>query len=173
MGFLADIEPASIKSCLEINYYSAVFITQYVLKRWIKEPAVRHTRHIVFTASTAVFVALPGYIPYTTSKAAVRALADTLRQELLLYGGQDKYQVHCSFPGTFISEGFMEEQGHKPQLLKQLEGTNMTQEELLRTQKSSCDVAKQVIKGLEKGQSDSRITSDISCRSRGASGSYS
>lgn len=46
MGFLADIEPASIKSCLEINYYSAVFITQYVLKRWIKEPAVRHTRHI-------------------------------------------------------------------------------------------------------------------------------
>jgi 3-dehydrosphinganine reductase len=82
-------------------------------------------------------VALPGYVTYTTAKVAVRALADTLRQELLFYGGPEKYQVHCSFPGTFTSEGFMEEQQYKPQLLKELEGTDITEEELKKTKKSS------------------------------------
>jgi 3-dehydrosphinganine reductase len=152
MGFLADIQPEAIKSCLETNYYSAIFITQYVLKLWLRSPVVDYTRHIVFTASTAAFVALPGYVTYTTAKVAVRALADTLRQELLLYGGEDKYQVHCSFPGTFTSEGFMEEQQYKPQLLKELEGTDISAEELKKTKKSSKQVAELVIKGLERGE---------------------
>jgi hypothetical protein len=39
---------------------------------------------------------------------AIRVLADTLRQELLLYG-DDMYHVHCSFPGSFVSEALMEE----------------------------------------------------------------
>jgi 3-dehydrosphinganine reductase len=152
LGFLTDMEPHGIKSCMESNYYSAVFITRAVLRLWLKSPVVDYTRHIVFTASTAAFVALPGYVAYTPPKVAVRALADTLRQELLLYGGKDKYQVHCSFPGTFTSEAFLAEAETKPKLTMILEGSDMTEEQLKKTKQSSAEVAQLVIKGLERGE---------------------
>jgi 3-dehydrosphinganine reductase len=83
-GFLADITPEGLSSCLESNYYSAIFITRWCLQNWIKKPQHDITRHIVFVSSTAAFVGIPGYIAYTPSKTTVRAFTDTLRQELLL-----------------------------------------------------------------------------------------
>jgi 3-dehydrosphinganine reductase len=158
MGFLAEIEAKEIKSCMESNYYSAVFCAQSCLKRWLRDPSST-TRHMVFTSSTAAFVGLPGYIAYTPAKVAVRALADTLRQELLLYGDRKAYQVHCCFPGTFISEGFIEEQTIKPELTRQLEGVDAPIEELEKKELSSLDVAKKIVAGLEKG--DYFITVDL------------
>jgi 3-dehydrosphinganine reductase len=151
MGFLADIKAEQIKSCLENNYYSGVFSAESCLKAWLRDPKPDYTRHIVFTSSTAAFVGLPGYITYTPAKVAVRALADTLRQELLLYGSPDVYQVHCSFPGTFISEGFIEEQSLKPDLTKKLESSNAPIDELIKREMSSFDVARKLIAGLERG----------------------
>jgi 3-dehydrosphinganine reductase len=66
----------------------------------------------------------PGYAAYALSKTATCALADTLRQEALLYKSQQKIRVHCSFPGTFHSEQFTEGQIKKPALLKEFEGAN-------------------------------------------------
>jgi 3-dehydrosphinganine reductase len=83
-GFLADITPEGLSSCLESNYYSAIFITRWCLQNWIKKPQHDITRHIVFVSSAAAFVGIPGYIAYTPSKTTVRAFTDTLRQELLL-----------------------------------------------------------------------------------------
>ncbi|KAL6721611.1 hypothetical protein ACLMJK_000715 [Lecanora helva] len=148
-GFLADISPDAIKSCLELNYYTAIFIAQSCLKIWLAAPPSPSTRHIVFTSSTAAFVSLPGYIAYTPTKTAIRAVADTLRQELLLYGDKDTYQVHCFFPGTFLTDSFMQEQSHKAELTKIMEKSNAPIEELRTRTETVTSVAKKCIKGLE------------------------
>ena len=94
------------------------------MRQWIKQPVSVPAipRHIVLTGSTAAFVSLPGYAAYTPTKTALRALADTIRQEALMYP-QD-IRVHCSFPGTILTDTFYEEQNSKPALTKQLEGSN-------------------------------------------------
>ncbi|KAE8147813.1 NAD(P)-binding protein [Aspergillus avenaceus] len=150
VGFLADISPEAITSCLESNYYTTIFIVQYYLKVWLVTPQ-SSTRHILLTSSTAAFLGLPGYVAYTPTKVAIRSLADTLRSELLLYGA-DAYKVHCSFPGTFLSESLLQEQEVKPGLLKELEGTDMPVDELKKNKPSARAVAKKIIRGVELGK---------------------
>jgi 3-dehydrosphinganine reductase len=157
IGFLADMEPEGLISCLEVNYYAPIFIAQTILKLWVRNAPKSHTRHIVFVSSNAAFVSIPGYIAYTPTKVAVRAFADTLRQELLLYGG--KYQVHCAYPGTFISESFLAEQETKPELTKMLEGSNMPEDKLIAKTVSALSIAKKILKGLQGG--DFFITTDL------------
>ena len=91
------------------------------MRQWIKQPvSVPATpRHVIFTGSTAAFVSLPGYAAYTPTKTVLRALADTIRQEALMY--PQNIRVHCSFPGTILTDTFYEEQNSKPSLTKQLE----------------------------------------------------
>ncbi|KAI9923754.1 hypothetical protein ASPWEDRAFT_164019 [Aspergillus wentii DTO 134E9] len=151
LGFLADISATDLKACMEINYYSAAFITQSCLRRWLRSPS-ESPRTIVLTSSAAAFVGLPGYDAYAPAKAAVRALADTLRQELLLYGGNDKYRVHCCFPGTFVSEGFVAEQATKPNLTKELEKTNRPISELEKTYGTAEGISQKLIQGVSEGQ---------------------
>ncbi|KAF9889905.1 hypothetical protein FE257_006777 [Aspergillus nanangensis] len=164
LGFLVDISPAQIKSCLEGNYYSAVFIVQSCLRRWLEMDKKQQQqqqqsktqdpspRKIVLTSSTTAFLGLPGYIAYTPTKTAIRALADTLRQELLLYGPPDQYQVHCCFPGTFITDAFVSEQQIKPELTKELEGTNRPVSELENRYDSADEIARKLVRGLERGR---------------------
>lgn len=159
MGFLADMKPEGLISCLEVNYYAAIFIAQVVLKLWISKALTTHSRHITFVSSTAAFVGLPGYIAYTPTKVAIRAFADTLRQELLLYGGKDAYQVHCAYPGMFISESFLAEAATKPELTKLLEGCDMPEDQLIRKVESAQSVARKILKGLKAG--DFFITMDL------------
>jgi 3-dehydrosphinganine reductase len=162
IGFLADLSPEGLTSCLEINYYSAIFITQACLQLWIQNPLPHRTRHVVFISSAAAFVSIPGYIAYTPPKAAIRAFADTLRQELLLYGGKDMYQVHSAFPGTFITDSFLTEQASKPELTKIMEGSNFPIEEIQAKTPSASDEAKKILLGLDKG--NYMITSDLEGR---------
>lgn len=150
-GFLADITPEAIKSCLELNYYTAIFIAQSCLRLWLAAPKTLNTRHIVLTSSTAAFVGLPGYVAYTTAKVAIRALADTLRQELLLYG-DNAFKVHCTFPRNFLSDSLLSEQAGKPKLLKMMDTTDVPENELRKKIMSSRAVAKKIIQGLEAGK---------------------
>ncbi|CZT09431.1 related to 3-ketosphinganine reductase [Rhynchosporium agropyri] len=158
IGFLADLSPEGVKSCLESNYYSAVFITQACLKLWIQNPDKNRVRHVVFVSSAAAFVGLPGYIAYTPPKAAIRAFADTLRQEILLYGDKDMYQVHSAFPGTFITDSFLAEQASKPEITKIMEGSNVSDEKIRSTTQSASTIAAKILHGLDKGYFS--ITSD-------------
>lgn len=159
IGFLADMKPDGLISCLEVNYYAAIFIAQTVLKQWVSKAPKSYTRHIVFVSSAAAFVSIPGYIAYTPTKVAIRAFADTLRQELLLYGGKDVYQVHCAYPGTFVSESFLAEAATKPELTKIMEGSAMPLEKLIEKTESAQSVAKKILKGIQGG--DFFITTDL------------
>lgn len=159
IGFLADVKPEGLISCLEVNYYAAIFIAQAVLKLWVSKAPTTHSRHITFVSSNAAFVSLPGYIAYTPTKVAVRAFADTLRQELLLYGGKDSYQVHCAYPGCFISESFLAEAASKPELTKIMEGSNMPEDQLILKTEFAQSVARKILKRMEGG--DFFITVDL------------
>ncbi|CZT46908.1 uncharacterized protein RSE6_07417 [Rhynchosporium secalis] len=136
IGFLADLSPEGVKSCLESNYYSAVFITQACLKLWVQNPDKNRT----------------------PPKAAIRAFADTLRQEILLYGDKDMYQVHNAFPGTFITDSFLAEQASKPEITKIMEGSNVSDEKIRSTTQSASTIAAKILHGLDKGYFS--ITSD-------------
>ncbi len=151
-GFLADIELDVIKFCLELNYYTAIFIAQSCLKLWLAASQSTSTRHIVFTFSIAAFVSLPGYIAYTSTKTVIRAVADTLRQELLLYGDKDAYQVHCFFSGIFLTDFFVQEQQNKAELTKIMEKSNAPLEELRKRTESVTSVAQKCVSGLEAGE---------------------
>ncbi|KAK2026321.1 short chain dehydrogenase [Colletotrichum zoysiae] len=153
IGFLADLKPEALVSCFDSNYNAALFITQWCVQRWIKSPYPKRTRRLVYIASSAAFVALPGYVAYTPPKTALRALADTLRQELLLYGDESMYRVHIAFPAAFTTDAFLEEQEGKPKLLKQMEDSDYaTKEELFRKVQSVEEIATGILDGIRKGR---------------------
>lgn len=124
MGFFADLTADQLRACFNKNYFSAAFITQSLMRHWIKDPVSSQPcpRHIILTGSTAALVSLPGYAAYTPTKTALRALADTIRQEALMYP-QD-IRIHCTFPGTIFTDSFYQEQKSKPALTKVLEGSD-------------------------------------------------
>ncbi len=111
-------------SCFQKNYFTSALLAHAIIRMWIDRPQGKDARHLIFTASTAAFVAIPGYAAYTPTKTALRALADTLRQEVMIYEPIVKIRVHCSFPGTILTEAFAREQERKPEICKQLEGSD-------------------------------------------------
>ncbi|KAI4865899.1 hypothetical protein F4820DRAFT_418481 [Hypoxylon rubiginosum] len=132
-GFLVDLEPQVFERCMTNNYYSSLYPAQAVLKRWIQDdanaeiPPSPKLRKIIFVNSSASLVPVPGYLAYSTAKAAQRALADTMRLEVMRYSGpKSTYAVQCIFAHNYITQTFLEEQKMKPDLCKRIEGTTAT-----------------------------------------------
>lgn len=94
-------------------------------------------------------VALSSLYPASTLFYLVIGLADTLRNELKLYG----ITVHAYFPATILSPGLDLENKTKPELCKKIEGdsSDMTPE--------ACAAA------LVKGMSDRLSSAMYHCRS--------
>jgi 3-dehydrosphinganine reductase len=168
LGFFADLTTEQLNHCFKLNYDTSLYVTHAIVKLWIADLKEKKTglsnlsippRHVILTSSTAAFVAFPGYVGYAPAKVATRCLADTLRQEFLLYERGDAFKIHCSFPGTFVSDAFLHEQYGKPELLKILEGTDVSNEELVRTKESTKSVARKILKGVDRG--DFFITMDF------------
>jgi 3-dehydrosphinganine reductase len=86
------------------------------------------------------------------AKCAVRALADTLRMEVLRYcSPTTTYSIHCAFPADFVSPGFRLEQDTKTPLTKRMQGTDLTIEQLEAKFPSSDKVASLVIAAVDRG----------------------
>lgn len=103
-------------------------------------PSSAPKRKLIFTSSVLAFAPILGYAQYSPAKSAIRNLADTLRQECLLYD----ISVSCCFPGTIYSPGFDQENITKPEVTKVVEGVDEGQ---------TCEVvAQQCLKGLQKGE---------------------
>ena len=96
-------------------------------------------RQIVFVSSLISFTVIPGYAGYAPSKAALRMLADTLREECVLYD----IDVRCCFPANILTPGFEIEEQTKPEITKKLEGVATTE--------TPEAVAKKIIDRLERG----------------------
>ncbi|PGH07734.1 hypothetical protein AJ79_06211 [Helicocarpus griseus UAMH5409] len=159
-GFFLNTPPEVLKSQMDTNYWTAAFTAQAILKLWLtpvgscSNPEQSPRRHLIFTSSTATFVPITGYGPYTPAKSAIRALADTLSQEIEVYNGSRRnpsvsspsmdVKIHIVFPMGILSPGFMEEQKLKPALTKHLEEADKPQ--------TPDKVAAVSIDGLERGQ---------------------
>lgn len=124
------------------NYLSSMYTAHAALHRMLEHPskeAGTRRRKIIFTSSVAAFLNLSGYTAYTPTKAAIRALADTLRQESLIYG----IDVHCVFPATIYSPGYAHEQTLKPEITKILEEGDKGQ--------TPKEVAEAALAGIDRG----------------------
>lgn len=131
-----------LDSQMKTNYLSAMYTAHTTLKLMTSHPPPPGAprRHLIFTASVLAFVPLAGYSPYSPAKAALRALADTLQQECLLYD----IAVHCCFPATIYSPGYEQEELVKPAVTKKLEEGDSGQ--------TPVEVARVCIGGLERGE---------------------
>ena len=137
---------------MDTNYFSAAYIAHAFLQPWLQKSPSAPTptsnsapaKHIVFTSSLAAFYPLAGYGPYTPSKTALRALSDTLSQELLLYKSYCDIRTHILFPGTIFSPGLEKENLTKPAITKKLEESDGGQ--------TADEVAAAAVKGLERGE---------------------
>lgn len=138
-----DMDMASLRRQMDINFFGTAEMSQAVLKEWLAEdaPVEEQPKHLVMTASAVIFYMIPGYIPYAPSKFAMRGLAEGLSRELMLY--PQNVKVHLVCPGTILSPGFDQEELVKPQVTKEIEAKDPRQ--------TPDEVATKAIAGLEKG----------------------
>ncbi|KAF2145740.1 uncharacterized protein K452DRAFT_244050 [Aplosporella prunicola CBS 121167] len=149
-----------LRQQMDINYFSAAFLAQATLKAWLsaESSTVKSTsasslpRHFIMTSSCAAFVGLAGYAPYGPTKAALRSLSDSLRQEVQLYNGSRHHagahqapeiKIHLICPGTILSPGYVQENTTKHPITKILEEGDPAQ-----TEDEAAAVA---VRELEKG----------------------
>lgn len=141
-GLFAELTPEELATPMTGNYISSMYTAHAALKSMLRNPQNTGTqkRKIIFTSSITAFLNISGYTSYTPTKAAIRALADTLRQECLMYD----IDVHCVFPATIFSPGFENEQKLKPEITKILEEGDGGQ--------TPEQVAEAALRGLDCGQ---------------------
>lgn len=144
-GYFLEQDPSVFEHHVKVNYLGAVNTAKAAASKLIQSK-IQHGR-IVFVGSTLSLMGLTGYSAYAPTKAALRSIADCLRQELL------PYNIHVSIylPGTILSPGHAQEDKTKPEITKKLEGSSA---ELTPDQ-----CAQALISGLNKGRF--MITSDF------------
>ncbi|ORY69691.1 short-chain dehydrogenase [Pseudomassariella vexata] len=129
---------------MDINFWGSAEMAHAIIREWCAPPApvLPEPKHLIFTSSVLAFYPIVGYGPYSPAKAALRALADTLVQELEMY--PQKVKIHVVYPGSIQSPGFDRENKTKPKITQILEEGDPVQ--------SPDAVAASAINGLEKGQ---------------------
>ncbi|KAK3936347.1 hypothetical protein QBC46DRAFT_31748 [Diplogelasinospora grovesii] len=148
------------QTMMDSNYFSCVYMAHAILNAWLRPlrddkqqsgamaaRKAQPARHLVFTASFVAFYGFAGFTPYTPSKAAIRALSDSLSQEMNLYAGAHpsapRVRVHTVFPATMPTQSLEDENRVKTDLTKSLEeGDQILQPD---------ECARRAIKGLEAG----------------------
>ncbi|KAL0931059.1 short-chain dehydrogenase [Colletotrichum truncatum] len=143
-GFWIDTPFSATRRNMDVNFYGTAEMAHAILREWLAPdaPVEDEPKHLIMTTSVVAFFTVVGYGPYASSKWAIRALADTLSQEVLLY--PQNVKIHVVFPGTITSPGLERENITKPQITHQLEELDPVQ--------SPEDVADLSIKGLERGE---------------------
>lgn len=140
-----DIKAQDLDNCIKNNYYSSVYAAKSILDIWTEDDKEEaqpgphpKLRQIIFINKAA--------------KSAVRALADTLRIEVLrYYSSKSIYSIHCTFPADFFSPGFKLEQETKTPLTKRIQGTNLAPAELETKFPSSEKMAALIIAAVDNG----------------------
>ncbi|KAF3061091.1 3-ketodihydrosphingosine reductase tsc10 [Daldinia childiae] len=163
-----DTPPEQFQTMMDSNYFSCAYMAHAVLNAWIRpnpdalsseirvesksqleiEAVSLPARHLVFTGSFVSLYSFAGFAPYSPSKAAIRALSDSLSQEMNLYAAAHpnipRVRVHTVFPATMPTQGLEEENSLKTDLTKSLEEGDQILE--------PAEVARRAIRGLESGE---------------------
>jgi len=113
-GFFIDQTEESMRKGMDDTYWLAAWSAMVASKRMVD---TRTKGKIVFVSSILGYFGMIGYSTYSPGKHAIRGLAETLRQELLLYS----IDVQLYMPVTMFSPGYEEENKTKPELVLKLE----------------------------------------------------
>ncbi|PHH87776.1 hypothetical protein CDD83_8431 [Cordyceps sp. RAO-2017] len=142
-SLFVDMDMASMRSQMDLNFFGTAEMAHAVLRRWLapNAPVDSEPRHLVLTTSVVALYTIPGYAPYAPSKWAIRGLADTISQEVMMY--PQNVKVHVVYPGTILSPGLERENRTKPEITKLIEETDPKQ--------TPDEVAESAIRGLERG----------------------
>ena len=140
-----------LRAQMDTNYFTSAYMAHAALRAWLKSlnlpksqlPRKVQPKKLIFTSSVVAFLPLLGYSPYTPPKCALRALSDTLSQELLLYTESHPVSIHTVYPGTILTPALEVENMTKPDITKKLEEDDKGQ--------TPDAVAIQAVKGLERG----------------------
>ncbi|KAI0068819.1 oxidoreductase [Artomyces pyxidatus] len=155
-GFFVEETEESMKKGMDNTYWLAAWSAKAASQRMIR---TRTHGKIVFVSSVLGYMSMLGYSTYSPGKHAIRGLAETLRQEFLMYS----IDVHIYFPATIYSPGYEEENKTKPKLLLKLEESDegVTPEQ----------AALGLYKGLQRGDfhvTDTFITDVFRTTARGS-----
>ncbi|KAI9727500.1 MAG: 3-dehydrosphinganine reductase [Chrysothrix sp. TS-e1954] len=144
---LLDSNPETMQLMMNTNYFAGAYLAQATLRAWLHtggtgDPKSTESassdsplhRHFITTSSTASFVGVAGYTPYSPCKSALRSLHDNLASELDMYNGAiaaapsesalartPQMKSHIVFPGTLLTPGLEEENREKHPVTKMLE----------------------------------------------------
>ncbi|KAI1247832.1 hypothetical protein MGN70_011725 [Eutypa lata] len=134
---------SSTREHMDLNFWGGAEMAHAILREWCAPdvPVVPEPKHLIFTSSVLALFPVVGYGPYNPSKGALKALADTLVQEVEMY--PQKVKIHIVYPGTISSPGLERENKTKPEITKIIEETDPVQ--------TPDAVAASAIQGLEKG----------------------
>ncbi|KAH9977903.1 oxidoreductase [Lactifluus volemus] len=113
-GFFIEQTEESMRSGMDDTYWVAAWSAMAASRRMIRT----HTKgKIVFVSSVLGYFGMIGYSTYSPGKHAIRGLAETLRQELLLYS----IDVQIYMPVTMYTPGYEDENKTKPELVLKIE----------------------------------------------------
>jgi 3-dehydrosphinganine reductase len=113
-GFFIEQTEETMRKGMDNTYWLAAWSAMAASKRMIR---TRSKGKIVFVSSVLGYFGMIGYSTYSPGKHAIRGLAETLRQELLLYS----IDVHIYMPVTMFTPGYEEENKTKPDLVLKIE----------------------------------------------------
>ncbi|KAI1207024.1 NAD(P)-binding protein [Annulohypoxylon truncatum] len=162
-----DTPVEQFQTMMDSNYFSCVYMAHAILNVWLRsaadaKAAIKETsdqpkkakptslpaRHLIFTGSFVSFYSFAGFTPYSPSKAAVRALSDSLSQEMNLYAAAHpdlpRVRLHTVFPATMPTQSLEDENRVKTDLTKSLEEGD----QILKPE----ECARRAIAGLESGE---------------------
>jgi 3-dehydrosphinganine reductase len=142
-GIYTETPFSATRRNMDVNFYGQAEMSYAVLRDWLapEAPIEEQPKHFIFTTSVVIFFTIAGYGPYSPSKWAVRGLADTLSQEVMLY--PQKVKIHMAVPGTILSPGLERENSTKPDI------THIIEKDDPRMMPD--EVGKKLIQGLENG----------------------
>uniref|UniRef100_A0A9L0I9M9 3-ketodihydrosphingosine reductase n=1 Tax=Equus asinus TaxID=9793 RepID=A0A9L0I9M9_EQUAS len=143
-GKFEDLEVSTFERLMSVNYLGSVYPSRAVIST-MKE---RRVGRIVFVSSQAGQLGLFGFTAYSSSKFAIRGLAEALQMEVKPYN----VYVTVAYPPDTDTPGFAEENKTKPLETRLIsETTSVCKPE---------QVAKQIVKDAIQGNFNSSIGSD-------------
>lgn len=118
-GLFVELTTAQLETGLKTVYETVLYFSHAAMKRMTAAKDKHEVRRslVLFSSTTAVFPFI-GYSSYAPGKAAIRALADILRQECLPHN----IRVCHVLPGSMDTEGFAQEELTKPHITRVIEG---------------------------------------------------
>ncbi|XP_034485511.1 3-ketodihydrosphingosine reductase [Drosophila innubila] len=113
-GLFEEVAVADVHKLMNVNFFGSYNCTRYVLPKMKKAG----DGIIVLTSSLAAMFGIYGYGPYSASKYALRAMAETIAMESRVHG----VSVTLALPCDTNTPGFEEEEKSKPRETKIISG---------------------------------------------------